>query len=281
MACVLKLTWPRPPLYDLVPVNVPPTCAPAHNYTWFTAVAQAKCLAAQATQIADLLVGAEERLAARNDTDQRARAPLPHVRAGRASQPPPPRRRLVFSRRSKPAGWWLWDFFAGGGGDKANRRRNTPKGVLHEIAAETPSLAAIPSADLALEIIRRTLGIELPGRPHGQKSSKRGRDLTKGFSAAAAAATTTAAPLTWDLLDAAFDPVSEEGAGQEAVGLTTRLDRGGMHAHALQVLVRVRALEGRGLETGIRVPADVLTLATAVQGMEAMRTLALAETKER
>lgn len=184
-----------------------------------------------------------------------------------------PRARLSFSRRSKPK-FWLWDLLTGGGGDGSRRRRITPKGVLHQIAAETPSLAAVPSADLALEIIRRTLGIELPGR--SQQGQERTRKRGSGVSN-----TATAAPLTWDLLEAAFEPISEDGAGHEAAGLARRLDRGGMHKLALQTLVRVRALEGRGGEAGIRVPADVLKLMTAVKGMEISRALALAGAKER
>ncbi|CAM9527499.1 unnamed protein product [Ectocarpus fasciculatus] len=237
----------------------------------------AKCLATQGAQIEDLLVAAEERLIARDDSERKPRAPsAPRQTSGDTpalQSVLTPRARLSFSRRSKPK-FWLWDLLTGGGGDGSRRRRITPKGVLHQIAAETPSLAAVPSADLALEIIRRTLGIELPGRSQqGQERTiKRGSGVSN---------TATAAPLTWDLLEAAFEPISEDGAGHEAAGLARRLDRGGMHKLALQTLVRVRALEGRGGEAGIRVPADVLRLMTAVKGMEVSRALALAGAKER
>lgn len=247
---------------------------------------QAKCLATQGAQIEDLLVAAEDRLYVRNDSERKSRSSssssLPTGSGDApATEPPLPRARLVFSRGSKPK-FWLWDLLTGGGGGgKANRRRRTaPKGVLHQIAAET-SLATVPSADLALEIIRRTLGIELPGstdqhRP--ERANKRSGGDAKGGAAATAMA---AAPLTWDLLEAAFEPVSEAGAGHEAVGLATRLDGGGMHSLALQVLVRVRALEGRGCEAGIYVPADARKLGEAVKSMEADRVLALTETNER
>ncbi|CAN0185716.1 unnamed protein product [Ectocarpus sp. 12 AP-2014] len=237
----------------------------------------AKCLATQGAQIEDLLVAAEERLIARDDSERKPRAPsAPKQTSGDTPALQPvltPRTRLSFSRRSKPK-FWLWDLLTGGGGNGSRRRRITPEGVLHQIAAETPSLAAVPSADLALEIIRRTLGIELPCRSQqGQeRTTKRGRGESN---------TATAAPLTWDLLEAAFEPISEDGAGHEATGLARRFDRGGMHKLALQTLVRVRALEGRGGEAGIRVPADVLKLMAAVKGMETSRALALAEAKER
>ncbi|CAB1097656.1 unnamed protein product [Ectocarpus sp. CCAP 1310/34] len=107
-----------------------------------------------------------------------------------------------------------------------------------------------------------------------------GQERTKK-SGSGVSNTATAAPLTWDLLEAAFEPISEEGAGHEATGLARRFDRGGMHKLALQTLVRVRALEGRGGEAGIRVPADVLKLMTAVKSMETSRALVLAEAKER
>ncbi len=249
---------------------------------------KAKCLATQGAQIEDLLVAAENRLDARDESERAARsdssATAPGDARERPSPPARPRARLVFSRRTKPK-FWLWNLLSGGGGGRGanRRRRTTPKGVLHQIAAETPSLAAVPSADLALEIIRRTLGIELPDdtsssqrRPPSAK--KRGRGGAKGGAAAAAA---EAAPLTWELLEAAFEPVSEEGAGHEATGLATRLDRGGMHGFALQVLLRIRALEGRGWEAAVQVPADVLKLGEAVERMEAGRAAALAEAKER
>lgn len=250
--------------------------------------AQAKCLATQGAQIEDLLVAAEERKDARTDSERQARsAPSssPATASGDAPEPPLPHARLVFSRGSRPT-FWLWDLLTGGGGGgKANRRRRTtPKGVLHQIAAET-SLATVPSADLALEIIRRTLGIEvaLPGstdppRPRPERTKKRGSGGAKGSAAAAAV---VVSPLTWDLLEAAFEPVSEGGAGHEATGLATRLDRGGMHRLALQVLMHIRALEGRGWEAGAHVPADVRKLREAVKSMEADRTLALAEATER
>lgn len=180
----------------------------------------------------------------------------------------------MFSRASKPK-FWLWDLLSGGRGAKASRRRRiTPKGVLHQIAAETPSLAAVPSADLALETIRRTLGIELPSSDREGPGDKKGG---KGGAKAGGSAEAVAAPLTWELLEAAFEHVSEDAAGHEAMGLASRLDRGGMHNLALQVLGRVRALEGRGLEAGIRVPADVLKLGAAVKVMETSRASALSE----
>lgn len=234
---------------------------------------QAKCLAVQGTQIEDLLVAAEERLAARDDAQRMSKASSPSTEP--SAEVSPRRARLVFSRQSKPAGWWLWDLLSGGGGGKARRRRATPKVVLHQIAAETPSLASMPSGVLALEIIRRTLGIELPSLNNGQKAA--GRRRARG----AVAAKVEAAPLTWELLEAAFQPVSEEGAGQEAVGFMTRLDLGSMHGHALQILKRIRALEGRGVEAGIRVPADVLMLAAAVKSTEARRAMVITEAKER
>lgn len=222
-------------------------------------------------------MAAEERRIARDDSERKPRAPsAPRQTSGNTPALQPvltPRARLSFSRRSKPK-FWLWGLLTGGGGNGSRRRRITPEGVLHQIAAETPSLAAVPSDDLALEIIRRTLGIELPGR--SQQGQERIRKRGSGVSN-----TATAAPLTWDLLEAAFEPISEDGAGHEATGLACRFDRGGMHKLALQTLVRVRALEGRGGEAGIRVPADVLKLMTAVKGMETSRALALAEAKER
>ena len=229
-------------------------------------------------------MAAEDRLDARDDSERTTRDESAATASGDArGEPPRSRPRLVFSRRSKPK-FWLWDLLSGGGGGggsgkASRRRRTTPKGVLHQIAAETPSLAAVPSADLALEIIRRTLGIELPGssQQRPQSAKKRGR----GGAKAAAAAAAVAAPLTWELLEAAFEPVSEDGAGHEATGLATRLDPGGMHGLALQVLLRVRALEGRGWEAAVQVPADVLKLAEAVERMEAGRAVALAEAKER
>lgn len=228
-------------------------------------------------------MAAEERLDTRNDSKETRGGYSPETASSDIPEPapPPPRARLVFTRGSKPK-FWLWDFLSGGGGGKANRRRRiTPKGVLHQIAAETPSLAAVPTADLALEIIRRTLGIELPGssRQGEGGSKKRGGGAVKG--SAGAAAETVAAPLTWDLLEAAFEPVSQDGAGHEAAGLAARLDRGGMHNLALQVLVRVRRLEERGREAGIQVPADMRKLGVAVEHMEADRVLVLAEAKER
>lgn len=254
-----------------------------HHVVFFLVFAQAKCLAAQGAQIEDLLVAAEERTESRNDPERQSKSASsssPTTATADAAEPPLPRARLVFSRWSKPK-FWLWDVLTGGwGGGKANRRRRAaPKGVLHQIAAET-SLATVPSADLALEIIRRTLGIELPGSTNEQrpeKAKKRGGGGTKGSAAVAV----VAAPLTWDLLEAAFEPVSEGGAGHEATGLATRLDRGGMHRLALQVLMRVRALEGRGLEAGIHVPADARKLGEAVKRMEVDRALELAEAKER
>lgn len=221
-------------------------------------------------------MAAEERLIARDDSERKPRAPsAPRQTSGDTPALQPvltPRARLSFSRRTKPK-FWLWDLLTGGGGNGSRRRRISPNGVLHQIAAETPSLAAVPSADLALEIVRRTLGIELPGRSQqGERTRKRGRGVSN---------TTTAAPLTWDLLEAAFEPIAEDGAGHEAKGLASRLDRGGMHKLALQTLVRVRALEGRGGEAGIRVPADVLKLMTAVKGVETNRALTLAGAKER
>lgn len=246
--------------------------------------AQAKCLAAQGAQIEDLLVAAENRIDAGNERQSRgASSSPPATAADDAPEPLVPRTRLVFSRGSKPK-FWLWNLLTGGGGGgKANRRRRTaPKGVLHQIAAET-SLASVPTADLALEIIRRTLGIELPGST-SQQRPERGKRRGSGGGGAkgvAAGATVVAAPLTWDLLEAAFEPVSDGGAGHEATALATRLDRGGMHRPALQVLMRVRALEGRRLEAGIHVPADARKLAEAVERMEADRAVALAEAKER
>ena len=245
-----------------------------------TLLVQAKCLAAKASQIEDLLVAGEERLHARKNAEHVNRTPSAPSAPGEERESFPPRTRLVFSRGSKRTGWWFWDFLSGGGGDKANRRRIARKGVLHQIAAETPSLAVVPSGDLALEIIRRTLGIELPGRPQGQDRTKRRRGGAAG-GGAAAASTVGAAPLTWDLLQAAFEPVSEDGAGQEAMGFATRLNQGGMHRHMLQVLVRVRALEARGVEAGVRVPADVQTLVTQVLRMEARRATTVGEAKER
>lgn len=247
--------------------------------------AQAKCLAAQGAQIEDLLVAAEERIDARNDFGRKAKnasSSSPATASGDAPEPRLPRARLVFSRGSKPK-FWLWDILTGGGdGGKANqrRRRTSPKGVLHQIAAET-SLATVPTADLALEIIRRTLGIELPGSNGQQRPERAKKRGSGGVEGSAAAAAVVAAPLTWDLLEAAFEPVSEDGAGHEATGLATRLDRGGMHRLALQVLMRVRALEGRGSEAGIHVPADVRKLGEAVKHMEADRAVALADAKER
>lgn len=224
-------------------------------------------------------MAAEERSDARNENEAEhgSKASSSRTTPDKALQQPlPPRPRLVFGRESNSTGWWLWDLFSGGGG-KANQRRITPKGVLHQIAAETPSLAAVPSADLALEIVRRTLGIKLPGYDQGQEKAKRSRH----GSGASESASVVAAPLTWELLEAAFEPVFESGAGQEGVALATRLDRGGMHNHALQVLIRVRALEARGLDSGARVPVDVQALATMVQDMEARRALVVAEAKER
>lgn len=223
----------------------------------------------------------EERLHARKNAEHANRTPPAPSTPGGDRESLPPRTRLVFSRGSKRPGWWLWDFLSGGGGDKANRRRIVRKGVLHQIAAETPSLAVVPSGDLALEIIRRTLGIELPGRPQGQERTKRGRGGAAGGVGAAAASAVGATPLTWELLEAAFEPVSEDGAGQEAIGLATRLNQGGMHRHMLQVLVRVRALEARGIEAGVRVPADVQSLGAEVLSMEARRATTLGEAKER
>lgn len=257
----------------------PCTCACMHD-------SKAKCLAAQAAQIEDLLVAAEERL----DGESAQRAPSKAQRRPNSStvttdEPPSsPRPRLVFRRRSKPSGWWLWDLLSGaGGGPKVRRQRSTPKGVLHQIAAETPSLAAFPTADLALEIIRRTLGIELPGQRrqdgHGDRDGggrAGSKSKTDGKSKADAAA-----PLTWDLLVAAFEPISEEGAEQEASGLLARLGARGVHAHAVQVLERIHMLEGRGLEAGFRVPASVVTLGSAVKDMEARRVLELREADQR
>lgn len=153
--------------------------------------------------------------------------------------------------------------------------------MLHQIAAETPSLAAFPTADLALEIIRRTLGIELPGQHrqdgHGDGGGHAGtKSNSDGKSKADAAAA-----LTWDLLVAAFEPISEEGAEQEASGLLVRLGERGVHAHAVQVLERIRMLEGRGFEAGFRVPASVVTLGSTVKDMEAKRVLELRGTDQR
>ena len=245
-----------------------------------TSLVQAKCLAAQASQIEDLLVAGEDRLHARKNAEHANRTPPAPAAPGEEREPLPPRTRLVFSRGSKRTGWWFWDFLSGGGGDKVNRRRIVRKGVLHQIAAETPSLAAVPSGDLALEIIRRTLGIELPRRPQRQERSKRGRRGAACGDAAAGNAV-GAAPLTWELLEAAFEPVSQDGAGQEAMGFATRLNQGGMHRHMLQVLVRVRALEARGVQAGVRVPANVLRLGAEVLSMEARRATTLGEAQEK
>lgn len=236
--------------------------------------AQAKCLAAQATQIEDLLVAAEER----QHLTRGSSSPPLSAATGVPAEVSPPRPRLVFSRRSKSTGFWLWDFLSGGGKTR-RRHRSTPKGVLHQIAAETPSLAAVPSAELALEIIRRTLGIEMPGprREHHQES---GASVNRR-NRANVAVEMVAASLTWDLMEAAFKPVAEEGAGQEATGLATRLDRGGMHGHALQVLLRVRELEARGLEARARVPSNVRALAAVVRDMEAGRVLARTDAENR
>lgn len=229
-------------------------------------------------------MAAEDRIDARNHSERQARttsSSSPATASDDAPEPPVARARLVFSRGAKPK-FWLWNLLTGGGGGgKANRRRRTaPKGVLHQIAAET-SLATVRSADLALEIIRRTLGIELPGDANQQRPERAKKRGSGGAKRGAAAAAVVAAPLTWDLLEAAFEPVSEGGAGHEATGLTTRLDRGGAHRLALQVLMRVRALEGRGWEAGIHVPADVRKLGEAVKHMEASRALVLEEAKER
>lgn len=260
------------------------SCLERQPLCFLVVFAQAKCLASQGAQIEDLLVAAEDRIDARNGSERQSRAassssPSPAMASGDAPEPPLPRARLVFSRGSKPK-FWLWDLLTGGGGGGSRRRRTAPKGVLHQIAAET-SLASVPSADLALEIIRRTLGIELPGSTNQQRPERAKRRGNGGSKGSAAAAAVVAAPLTWDLLEAAFEPVSEGGAGHEATGLATRLDPGGMHRLALQVLMRVRALEGRGWEAGIHVPADVRKLGEAVKRMEASRALALAEAKER
>lgn len=245
---------------------------------YFFAFAQAKCLATQGSQIEDLLVAAEERLEARNGSKETRGLASPAMASSDIADPAPPRTRLVFSRGSKPK-FWLWDLLSGGGGGKANRRRRiTPKGVLHQIAAETPSLAAVPTADLALEIIRRTLGIELPGSNQQREGSSKKRG---GGGAKGSAAKAVAAPLTWDLLEAAFEPVSHDGAGHEAAGLAGRLDRGGMHNLTLQVLVRVRRLEERGREAGNQIPADMLKLGAAVKRTEADRALTLTEANER
>lgn len=228
-----------------------------------------------------MLVAAEERLDARSTFERDTSAPSLSEAASEdpdPRSPPPPRARLVFSRASKPK-FWLWDLLSGGRGSKASRRRRiTPKGVLHQIAAETPSLAAVPSADLALETIRRTLGIELPS---GSRKETGVKQVRNGSTKAGTSAEVVAAPLTWDLLEAAFEYVSEDAAGHEAMGLASRLDRGGMHGLALQVLGRVRALEGRGLEAGIKVPADVLKLGAAVQVMETSRASVLTEANAR
>lgn len=242
---------------------------------------QAKCLAAQATQIEDLLVAAEERLHATRNVEPVTKDCSSSPSSAASGVPVgvyPPRARLVFSRRSKSTGFWLWDFLSGG--SKAHRRRrSTPKGVLHQIAAETPSLAAVPSAELALEIIRRTLGIETPG-PRRDDHQKRGAKANRR-NRANDPAEIVAASLTWDLMEAAFKPVAEEGAGQEVTGLATRLDPGGMHDHALKVLLRVHELEARGLRARVRVPANVWTLAGVVKDMEAERVLTLTDAEER
>lgn len=280
-------TW-YPPCYHTEYMSSSPLifyiCLSCCSYVFCSFCRQAKCLASQGTQIEDLLVAAEERLDARNESGEIGGAHSPQTAPGDKPEPAPPRARLVFTRGSKPK-FWLWDILSGGGGGKANRRRRkTPKGVLHQIAAETPSLAAVPTANLALEIIRRTLGIELPGSSSSQQreggSKRRSGGGAKG-SATAAAGEAVAAPLTWDLLEAAFEPVSQDGAGHEAAGLAARLDRGGMHNLALQVLVRIRRLEERGREAGIQVPADVRNLGAAVKRMEVDRALVLAEAKER
>lgn len=278
--CVACSRWTNITLCAVVTAAILSVCltAVAIVFVFCFFCPQAKCLASQGTQIEDLLVAAEERLETRELSSPEPNSPEP-VR---------PSARLVFSRGSKPK-FWLWDLLWGGGRDKANRRRRiTPKGVLHQIAAETPSLAAVPTADLTLEIIRRTLGIELPDSNHqgegSWSSKKRDGGGARGSAAAAAAkaaAAAAAAPLTWDLLEAAFEPVSQDGAGHEAAGLAARLDRGGMHNLALQVLVRVRRLEERGREAGIQVPTDVLKLGAAVKRMEAARALTLTEAKER
>lgn len=248
--------------------------------SWLNSLVQAKCLAAQASQIEDLLVAGEDRLHARKIAEHVNRASPAPAAPGKEHKSLPPRTRLVFSRGSKRTGWWFWDFLSGGGGDKASRRRIVRKGVLHQIAAETPSLAVVPSGDLALEIIRRTLGIELPGRPQGQERSKRGRRDAAGGNAAAASAV-GAAPLTWELMEAAFEPVSDDGAGQEAMGFATRLNQRGMHRHMLQVLVRVQALEARGVEARVRVPADIQSLGAEILSMEARRATSLGEAQEK
>lgn len=243
-----------------------------------TSAPQAKCLDAKANQIEDLLVEAEEHLESRQL--ERLATAFPGVSSG-LEESRAPRRRLVFRRRAQQSGWSLWSILSGSGGGKA-RRRATPKGVLHQIAAETTSLAAVPTADLTLEIIRRTLGIELPEQI-GQGGGDRTRGSTRGGKNRGDGLENSpkAAPLTWDLIEAAFQPVAEKGAGQEATGLSSRLDRGGMHSHALHLLARVRALEGRGLEAGIRVPADVMALAWAVKDMEVRRIVMRAASEQR
>lgn len=220
--------------------------------------------------------------------EDRQNARLDDVAATAPSKAPPgsddsptPRRRLVFRRRAQPRGWWLWGFLSGGGGGKA-RRRSTPKGVLHQIAGETPSFSAAPTANLALEIIRRTLGIEAVdgvGNEHGERA--RGGAPSGGRRHGGSKEPVPPAPLTWNLIEAAFEPISEDGAGHEATGLSTRLDPGGMHAHALYLLARVRALEERGLLMGIRVPVNVEALVRAVKEMEARRIAARADVERR
>lgn len=211
-----------------------------------------------------MLVAAEESFDDPNGTDQGAEALLDDGTKRSL--------RLVFSRHSKSKGWWLWNFLSGG---KANRSRNTPKGVLRQIAAEMPLYHAAPSSDLALELIRRSLGIELPDNDQNQGSPVLSCSSPKG--AASAPATVVAADLTWDLLEAAFKPVSEEGACQEVVGLITRLDKGGMHHDALQMLARIRVLDRSRVRAGTRVPADLLMLENSLQKMEARKLLALTE----
>lgn len=224
-------------------------------------------------------MAAEARLDAKAVERKARNQPSPSTTpvASAGELPPAPHPRLIFRRHTQKSGWWPWSLLPGAGGGPKSRRHSTPKGVLHQIAAETSSLATFPTADLTLEIIRRTLGIELPGqRGRDGHREREGRSNTKTEEEAVAAAR-----LTWDLMEAAFEPISEEGAGQEASGLLIRLDPGGMHAHALQVLGRVRALEGRGVEAGVRVPASVWTLTSAVMEMEARRVSALTETEQR